>query len=746
MSKCSVLEAALRHNPLFFLMSPNSVKKLTADEGRSPGVSAAADTCGGPAQSEEQSQEASSAAADLSAHSESAPAVPSARALSRRERKRKKLQALLELVVRNDSAKTAASDAAETAVPSKKARREPQQTERLDGDTTSAEREDQDQRKDQDQDQRKDRDQDQQKDRDQAGAAAADYRLLRQTLRKKRRKQRVPEFRLSCTGDHASLLMAAHSRTPIFLRDVQTLLLNAVVPEHAPWPTRWCNLSHADRLRRTLAVVVDGLSLRELQEHRDVFQSTLTLFPHQTELISPAHYGTSVAEEILNVPLSMTHKHRLVKQLGSLDGAVQAGLIRRQWGDSESPGAGAPLPRTLPEPAAVGRTALLLDISQLMDEGYPLPGAGQYSKQFAGFVPTKDKYKPVTDQSPMYSIDCEMCVTRSGSELTSISVLDESEQLVYGTLVKPDNPILDYVTRYSGITAERLEGVTTRLEDVQKALRELLPADAILIGQSFNHDLRAMQMMHPYIIDTSVIFNVTGVRHRKTKLSLLSYMFLGETIQNDVTGHDATEDALAALRLVQRKLARGYTYGDAAQGGYVPCMNGSGPEPEDDSALPAAVNMDGYYTSLLGRVQEVGVTTSIVASGPGADIYRVACEATSHPSLSLDHVPSNRQACDRAGRLVSSADLTLCHMELRDRLHWSWPAGRRRRHLARLDKRLRRLYRAAPERCLITVVCAGAGGQTGDVENGVCLTAVKLSDDDVARSSADNDDDTDDHS
>ena len=38
-------------------------------------------------------------------------------------------------------------------------------------------------------------------------------------------------------------------------------------------------------------------------------------------------------------------------------------------------------------------------------------------------------------------------------------------------------------------------------------------------------------MMHPYIIDTSVIFNITGARHRKTKLSLLSYMFLGETIQ-----------------------------------------------------------------------------------------------------------------------------------------------------------------------------------------------------------------------
>ena len=38
--------------------------------------------------------------------------------------------------------------------------------------------------------------------------------------------------------------------------------------------------------------------------------------------------------------------------------------------------------------------------------------------------------------------------------------------------------------------------MTTRLEEVQKDLRQLLPPDAILIGQSLNNDLRALQVRH----------------------------------------------------------------------------------------------------------------------------------------------------------------------------------------------------------------------------------------------------------
>ena len=53
---------------------------------------------------------------------------------------------------------------------------------------------------------------------------------------------------------------------------------------------------------------------------------------------------------------------------------------------------------------------------------------------------------------------------------------------------------------------------------VQTSLREILPEDCILVGQSLNSDLNALKMMHPYVIDTSVIFNITGDRSLLTHL------------------------------------------------------------------------------------------------------------------------------------------------------------------------------------------------------------------------------------
>lgn len=75
-----------------------------------------------------------------------------------------------------------------------------------------------------------------------------------------------------------------------------------------------------------------------------------------------------------------------------------------------------------------------------------------------------------------------------------MAIVNDRLETVYHTFVKPKLPILDYLTRYSGITRQHLKNVKTTLEDVQEDIRNLLPADAILIGQSLNSDLKALKV------------------------------------------------------------------------------------------------------------------------------------------------------------------------------------------------------------------------------------------------------------
>lgn len=158
---------------------------------------------------------------------------------------------------------------------------------------------------------------------------------------------------------------------------------------------------------------------------------------------------------------------------------------------------------------------------------------------------------------PLFSIDCEMVKTLVGYELARVSIINEDLVCIYNTLVKPVNPVLDYLTRYSGVDEELLRDIQVSLKDVQSKLEELLPSKCILIGHSLENDLMALKLYHPYIIDTSLLFAPNATPRSKPSLKMVVKTLLNKIIQAGTNGHDPTEDAMSCMALVKKKLIDG---------------------------------------------------------------------------------------------------------------------------------------------------------------------------------------------
>ena len=78
--------------------------------------------------------------------------------------------------------------------------------------------------------------------------------------------------------------------------------------------------------------------------------------------------------------------------------------------------------------------------------------------------------------------------------LARVAVVDEELKCVYHTFVKPKLKIVDYLTKYSGITPALLKKVETTEQDVRRDLQKLLPPDAIIVGQTVSSDLVALKV------------------------------------------------------------------------------------------------------------------------------------------------------------------------------------------------------------------------------------------------------------
>ena len=173
----------------------------------------------------------------------------------------------------------------------------------------------------------------------------------------------------------------------------------------------------------------------------------------------------------------------------------------------------------------------------------------------------------------LLAIDCEMCYTEKGPELTRVSVVDDCCNVVYDQLVKPSSPILDYVTQFSGITAEMMENVTTTLAQVQEKMLHLIDnseaSETYLVGHSLENDLYSLKLFHPHVIDTAIMYPHSKGAPFKFSLKNLAERYLGKNIQASV--HDSIEDAKTAMELARLKLRNGPQFGEFEVDGVSVC-------------------------------------------------------------------------------------------------------------------------------------------------------------------------------
>ncbi|NXD19870.1 AEN nuclease, partial [Spelaeornis formosus] len=165
----------------------------------------------------------------------------------------------------------------------------------------------------------------------------------------------------------------------------------------------------------------------------------------------------------------------------------------------------------------------------------------------ASLVPRPGKY---------VAIDCEMVGTGPQgklSELARCSVVNYEGDVIYDKYVQPELPIVDYRTRWSGITKQHMKKAIP-FKAAQAEILKILK-DKIVVGHAIHNDFQALKYFHPKdrTRDTSqscVLKKRLGVSLRaNVSLKNLASHLLHKKIQIGCKGHSSVEDAQTAMEL-----------------------------------------------------------------------------------------------------------------------------------------------------------------------------------------------------
>ncbi|KAK9820244.1 hypothetical protein WJX72_007936 [[Myrmecia] bisecta] len=156
-----------------------------------------------------------------------------------------------------------------------------------------------------------------------------------------------------------------------------------------------------------------------------------------------------------------------------------------------------------------------------------------------------------------YSIDVEAVATatdHNSRAVAQISLVDQYERVLLNLYVKPDQPVVSYLTPLTGLTREIVESKGMSLGEAVQVLRQYLPRQGILVGQNIGKDVEWLQLKEGQ--DFQAMQDLTGlyrVWNPKYKTwSVFSQDHLARVLLGwDTNGasHDAVGDAIKSMRL-----------------------------------------------------------------------------------------------------------------------------------------------------------------------------------------------------
>ncbi|KAH6915355.1 Rexo1 protein [Coprinopsis sp. MPI-PUGE-AT-0042] len=164
---------------------------------------------------------------------------------------------------------------------------------------------------------------------------------------------------------------------------------------------------------------------------------------------------------------------------------------------------------------------------------------------------------PATKTLEVAALDCEMIYTTGGMRVARISIVDGAGKEVFDEFIRMDEgvEVIDYNTRFSGVTPENYAKAALSLSAARETLDSMINTGTILLGHALDNDLKTMRIVHHRCVDTALLFPHRAGPPYRLALKNLVREKLGKTIQAgtaDVSvGHSSVEDASATLDLVK---------------------------------------------------------------------------------------------------------------------------------------------------------------------------------------------------